>query len=241
MRNEKPRKPHGFGVFELFWNSFIACWTEARDGQPWDRTFYSLSSETLENTDFFHLLHSNNLNCSLKNRDASCGATVSQLICPGDTNFYMNRYSLYNVHSMLIAFYFTVSDKESTSKSGGMYSLPLQFKFFDVCAWTLLTSGAFTHIFISRYFDVRRVHGKLSGMNTTTSEAGGCHYAGIALCSSRTRATRNTVCQLREDCYLPPVNGPLDGILSCSPISSSFSWFLTYSAIRLSFFPTVST
>ena len=78
-------------------------------------------------------------------------------------------------------------------------------------------------------------------MNTSTSEAGGCHYAGIALCSSRTRATRNTVCQLREDCYLPPVNGLLDGILSCSPISSSFSWFLTYSAIRLSFFPTVST
>ena len=78
-------------------------------------------------------------------------------------------------------------------------------------------------------------------MNTSTSEAGGCHCAGIALCSSRTRATRNTVCQLREDCYLPPVNGPLDGILSCSPISSSFSWFLTYSAIRLSFFPTVST
>ena len=77
-------------------------------------------------------------------------------------------------------------------------------------------------------------------MNTSTSEAGGCHCAGIALCSSRTRATRNTVCQLREDCYLPPVNGPLDGILSCSPISSSFSWFLTYSAIRLSFFPTVS-
>ena len=78
-------------------------------------------------------------------------------------------------------------------------------------------------------------------MNTTTSEAGGCHCAGIALCSSRTRATRNTVCQLRGDCYLPPVNGPLDGILNCSPISSSFSWFLTYSAIRLSFFPTVST
>ena len=80
-----------------------------------------------------------------------------------------------------------------------------------------------------------------SSKNTSTSEAGGCHCAGIALCSSRTRATRNTVCQLREDCYLPPVNGPLDGILSCSPISSSFSWFLTYSAIRLSFFPTVST
>ena len=37
-------------------------------------------------------------------------------------------------------------------------------------------------------------------MNTSTSEAGGCHCAGIALCSSRTRATRNTVCQLREDC-----------------------------------------
>ena len=82
---------------------------------------------------------------------------------------------------------------------------------------------------------------KFFAMNTTTSEAGGCHCAGIALCSSRTRATRNTVCQLREDCYLPPVNGPLDGILNCSPISSSFSWFLTYSAIRLSFFPTVST
>ena len=78
-------------------------------------------------------------------------------------------------------------------------------------------------------------------MNTSTSEAGGCHYAGIALCSSRTRATRNTVYQLRKDCYLPPVNGLFDGILSCSPISSSFSWFLTYSAIRLSFFPTVST
>ena len=78
-------------------------------------------------------------------------------------------------------------------------------------------------------------------MNTSTSEAGGCHYAGIALCSSRTRTTRNTICQLRKDCYLPPVNGLLDGILSCSPISSSFSWFLTYSAIRLSFFPTVST
>ena len=78
-------------------------------------------------------------------------------------------------------------------------------------------------------------------MNTSTSEAGGCHYAGKALCSSRTRTTRNTACQLRKDCYLPPVNGPLDGILSCSPISSSFSWFLTYSAIRLSFFPTVST
>ena len=78
-------------------------------------------------------------------------------------------------------------------------------------------------------------------MNTSTSEAGGCHYAGIALCSSQTRATRNTVCQLRKDCYVPPVNGLLDGILNCSPISSSFSWFLTYSAIRLSFFPTVST
>ena len=77
--------------------------------------------------------------------------------------------------------------------------------------------------------------------NTSTSKAGGCHYAGIALCSSRTRATRNTICQLRKDCYLPPVNGLLDGILSCSPISSSFNWFLTYSAIRLSFFPTVST
>ena len=61
--------------------------------QPSDRTFYSLSSETLENTDFFHLLHSNNLNCNLKNRDISCGATVSQLVCPGDTNFYMNRYT----------------------------------------------------------------------------------------------------------------------------------------------------
>ena len=78
-------------------------------------------------------------------------------------------------------------------------------------------------------------------MNTTTSEAGGCHCAGIALCSSRTRAVRNMVCQLREDCYLPPINGLLDGILSCSPISSSFNWFLTYSAIRLSFLPTVST
>ena len=29
-------------------------------------------------------------------------------------------------------------------------------------------------------------------MNTSTSEAGGCHYAGKALCSSRTRAPRNT-------------------------------------------------
>ena len=27
-------------------------------------------------------------------------------------------------------------------------------------------------------------------MNTSTSEAGGCHYAGIALYSSRTRTTR---------------------------------------------------
>ena len=38
----------------------------------------------------------------------------------------------------------------------------------------------------------------VQGMNTSTSEAGGCHYAGIALCSSRTRATRNTVCQPRK-------------------------------------------
>ena len=55
-------------------------------------------------------------------------------------------------------------------------------------------------------------HAAITTMNTSTSEAGGCHYAGIALCSSRMRATRNTVCQLRKDCYLPPVNGLLDGI-----------------------------
>ena len=29
--------------------------------------------------------------------------------------------------------------------------------------------------------------------NTSTSEAGGCHYAGKALCSSRTRQTCNTI------------------------------------------------
>ena len=30
-------------------------------------------------------------------------------------------------------------------------------------------------------------------LNTSTSEAGGCHYAGKALCSSRTRQTCNTI------------------------------------------------
>jgi len=34
---EKPRKPRGFGVFELFWNSFSACWTGERDERPWGR------------------------------------------------------------------------------------------------------------------------------------------------------------------------------------------------------------
>ena len=55
---EKPRKPHGFGVFELFWTEISACWTEARDGQPWGRTFYALTSETLENTGFFSFFSS---------------------------------------------------------------------------------------------------------------------------------------------------------------------------------------
>ena len=50
-----------------------------------------------------------------------------------------------------------------------------------------------------------------------------------------------TNCQLRGDCYLLPVNGPLSLIVSCSPNISSLSWLLIYSAIRLSFFPTVST
>ena len=63
----------------------------------------------------------------------------------------------------------------------------------------------------------------------------------MALCSPRTRAARNTVCQLREDCYLLPVNGLFVGILNCSPISPSFRRFLPYSAIRLLFFPAVST
>ena len=49
-----------------------------------------------------------------------------------------------------------------------------------------------------------------------------------------------TNCQLRGDCYLPPVNGPTSLIVSCSPNISSFSWLAMYSAIRLSFFPTVS-
>ena len=58
----------------------------------------------------------------------------------------------------------------------------------------------------------------------------------------RSRVKRvSTVCQPRGDCYLPPVNGPHSLIVSCSPISSSFSWFLMYSAIRLVFFPVVST
>ena len=35
--------------------------------------------------------------------------------------------------------------------------------------------------------------------------------------------TRNTACQLRKDCYLLPVNGLDDGILNCSPSSSSFN------------------
>ena len=58
------------------------------------------------------------------------------------------------------------------------------------------------------------------------------------------RVTRKRVirvCQLRRDCYLPPVNGPIEAIVICSPNSSSFSWFFIYSAIRVSFFPTVST
>ena len=50
-----------------------------------------------------------------------------------------------------------------------------------------------------------------------------------------------TNCQLRGDCYLPPVNGPLSLIVNCSPSISSLYWFCMYSAIRLSFFPTVST
>ena len=41
-----------------------------------------------------------------------------------------------------------------------------------------------------------------------------------------------TVCQLRGDCYLLPVNGPIEAIVICSPNSSFFSWFFIYSAIR---------
>ena len=55
-----------------------------------------------------------------------------------------------------------------------------------------------------------------------------------------TRPTRNTICHLRGDCYLLPLKG-LSAIVNCSPISSSLSWFFMYSAIRLVFFPAVST
>ena len=65
--------------------------------------------------------------------------------------------------------------------------------------------------------------------------------AGKALCFSQMRKTHNTVCQLRGDCYLLPVNGPTSLIVSGSPSWSSVSWFLMYSAIRLAFFPAVST
>ena len=64
---------------------------------------------------------------------------------------------------------------------------------------------------------------------------------GITPRSSQTRTTCNTVCQLRGVCYLRPLKGRTSGITICSDISSSFSWFLTYSVIRASFLPTVST
>ena len=35
-------------------------------------------------------------------------------------------------------------------------------------------------------------------MNTTTSVAGGCHHAGIALCSSQCVKRIITICQLRK-------------------------------------------
>lgn len=57
-----------------------------------------------------------------------------------------------------------------------------------------------------------------------------------------TRTTRNTVCQLRGDCYLRPVNGLPGALITiCSPSLSSSNWCLIYSAIRPAFFPTVST
>lgn len=51
----------------------------------------------------------------------------------------------------------------------------------------------------------------------------------------------STVCQPRSDYYLPPVNGPISLMVSCSPNSSSFNWFAMYSAMRLAFLPAVST
>ena len=54
------------------------------------------------------------------------------------------------------------------------------------------------------------------------------------------RQTCNTFCQLRADCYSLPLKGIMPLMASYSPDSSSFSWFLMYSAIRLAFFPAVS-
>ena len=45
-----------------------------------------------------------------------------------------------------------------------------------------------------------------------------------------------------KSCYLVPVNGSLNFLsVIWSVIWSSFNWFLTYSAIAFSFFPTLST
>ena len=55
------------------------------------------------------------------------------------------------------------------------------------------------------------------------------------------RQTHNYDLPIAQDYFRLPVNGLVDGIRSCSPSSSSFSWFFTYSSIRFSFFPTVST
>ena len=76
------------------------------------------------------------------------------------------------------------------------------------------------HTFFGNY---RTILLKTEIMNTTTSEAGGCHYAGIALCSSRTRTTRNTVCQLRRGRYLWPVSRLGEPFLNHSPRSSPYA------------------
>ena len=44
-----------------------------------------------------------------------------------------------------------------------------------------------------------------------------------------TRTTRNTVCQLRGDCYLRPVNGLPGALITiCSPSLSSSNWCLIF-------------
>ena len=68
---EKPRKPHGFGVFELFWTEISACWTS--------RT-WCCPCQTSGNPFSFHLIF----------------GLILRFFCTSDSNFHSRAWRTKN-------------------------------------------------------------------------------------------------------------------------------------------------